>query len=252
MKENRKDIKYIKRVNIYKREMPVWLQAIIKALFIFFMIICAAVVIFNFIHIGTPVIGESMVPTLNGYENPEIIDTVYINKYAGYTNGDIIVIQNPENNSNANKYVIKRLIAKGGDKIAIVRTDNGGVSASNGTYSIQLIKKGAKAPEIIKENYLEAGISLYYSYIEFHKLLNNRNFTGGEIVNINGITYLEIHNDYIFYMGDNRSSEASSKDCLEYGPIPKNKVVGKVDIIVYGSQNHFNQILNHYVNSIFG
>ena len=252
MKEDRKEIKYIKRVNIYKREMPFWLHAIIKALFIFFMIICLAVVIFNFIHIGTPVYGESMYPTLNGYENPETVDTVYINKYAGYTNGDMIVIQNPENNSNANKYVIKRLIANGGDKIAIVRTDNGGVSATNGTYAIQLIKKGSKTPEILKENYLEANSTLYFSYIEFHKLLNKNNFSGGQIVNINGVTYLEIYEDYIFYMGDNRSSEASSKDCLEYGPIAKNKVVGKVDIIVYESKNHFNQILNHYVNAIFG
>ena len=249
MKEDKRNIKYIKRVNIYKREMPIWFQAIFKALFIFFMLICAAVVIFNFIHIGTPVVGESMAPTLNGYNDSELFDTVYINKYSGYTNGDIIVIQNPENNSNANKYVVKRLIAKGGDKISIVRTYNSG---TNATYAIQLIKKGSKTPEILKENYLEANSTLYYSYVEFQRLIGKNNLKGGQVVNVGGVLYLEIFEDYIFYMGDNRSSEASSKDCLEYGPVEKNKVVGKVDIIVYESKNHFNQILNHYVNSIFG
>ena len=251
MKEYKKEVKYIKRVNIYKRDMPIWLQAIIKALFIFFMLIIAAVVIFNFIHIGTPVIGESMVPTLNGYEDPQIVDSVYINKYSGYTNGDIIVVQNPTNN-NPNKYVIKRLIAMGGDKIAVVRTDNGGVAPSNGTYAIQLIKKGSKTPEILKENYLDSETNLYFTYLEFNELLLQKKFEGGNIVTIDGVTYLELSEDYIFYIGDNRSSKEASKDCLEYGPIPKNKVVGKVDIIVYESTNHFYQILNHYVRAIFG
>lgn len=250
--EKKKDPKYIKRVNIYRKDIPLWLHSTLKALFIAFIICCAIIAIFNFVYIGRTVEGSSMLPTLNNYDDKTISDCVYINRFASSYDGDIIVVHNPTNNSNANKYVIKRLMATGGDKIAIIRTDNGGVSASDGTYKISRIKKGSSNAELLEETYLEEDTSLYFSYLEFQSLLNKSDLVGCKIVIVNGIKYLEIDEGYIFYMGDNRSSKEASYDCLDYGPVEANKVVGRVNIIVYENKNHFSQIFSYFIHKIFG
>lgn len=240
--------KYIKRVNIYRKEIPLWLHSILKALFVTFIILCALIALFNFVYVGRKVVGTSMLPTLNS--NGE--DCVYINRFASYSNGDIIVIHNPENDSNANKYVIKRIIASAGDKIAIIRTDNGAVTASEGTYKISRIAKGVSKAEIVNEPYLSEDATLYFSYLEFQILLNSSTLEGCQIVTINGVKYLEILDNYVFYIGDNRSSKDASRDCLEYGPVQTNKIVGKVNIIVHENESHFNQVFMYFIHKIFG
>lgn len=250
--DKKKDTKYIKRVNIYRKDIPLWLHSTLKALFIAFIICCAIIAIFNFVYIGRKVDGSSMLPTLNNYEDKSISDCVYINRFATSYDGDIIVVHNPTNNSNANKYVIKRLMATSGDKIAIIRTDNGGVSASDGTYKISRIKKDSSNAELVEETYLDENTSLYFSYLEFQSLLNKPDLTGCKVVTINGIKYLEIDEGYIFYMGDNRSSKEASYDCLDYGPVEANKIVGRVNIIVYENKNHFSQIFSYFIHKIFG
>ncbi len=102
--------------------MPIWLVSIFKTLLAIFLVMCIIVTIFNFTHIGTPVLGTSMLPTLNNYEDHSKKDYVYINKFSSYSHGDIIVINNPEETDN--KSVIKRVIAMEGDKIAIVKKNN--------------------------------------------------------------------------------------------------------------------------------
>lgn len=250
--DKKKDTQYIKRVNIYRKDVPLWLHSILKALFILFIIFIALIAVFNFVYIGRVVEGYSMLPTLNNYESEDVSDCVYINRFASANRGDIIVVHNPQNNSNANKYVIKRLIATEGDKIAIVRTDNGAVSAINGTYRISIIKKGSTQAELVDEPYLEEDTSLYFTYMEFQTLINKSNLNGCKIVTVNGIKYLEINEGYIFYLGDNRSSEGASNDCMDYGPVEASKIVGRVNIIVYQNKNHFSQIFSYFIHKIFG
>ena len=231
--------------------MPAWLSAIIKSLFTVFLIFVIALMIFNIFHISAPVYGQSMSPTINNnYTNGEY-DTVYINKYGSFAKGDIIVVHNPQSELE-DKYVIKRLIAEEGDKISIVRTDDGTVPEKNGTYNLLIIKNGSNTPEIVNEYYLKEGTSLYFSYIEFNNLIEKQKIKGANYLRINGVDYLEIQNGFVFYMGDNRSSFTASKDCLEYGCVERSKVVGKANIIVYKSKNAFGQILSYYFNKLFG
>lgn len=232
--------------------MPVWLSAVIKSVFTLFILFLIAVMIFNILHINAPVYGLSMAPTLNNNYVGDEHDTVYINKYDTFKSGDIIVVHNPENDKGQDKYVIKRLIAEEGDKISISRTDNGGVSEKNGTYNIIIIRKNSNKAEVLKENYLPENTSLYYSYLEFQQLISKPNVKGANVIRINGIDYLDIHSGYVFYMGDNRSSTSASKDCLEYGCVEREKVVGKANIIVYKSTNAFSQIMNYYFKKLFG
>ena len=198
----------------------------------------------------TIVIGSSMFPTLNNYEDSKTRDFVYISRFSPYTYGDMIVVNNPEGN-NDGKSIIKRLIAKEKDKIAIVRTDTANVSEANGVYKIYLIKDGETNFEVLNETYLSKKVSLYPSYLQFQELIASGT-EGGSVKEINGIKYLEINEGYVFYMGDNRTTKSSSYDCLEYGPISKNKVVGKVDIVVYENKNHISYIFNHYIHKLFG
>lgn len=190
-----------------------------------------------------------MLPTLNDYEDSSVKDYVYISRFASFGVSDIIVINNPENENNS-KFVIKRVIATEGEKFAIIRTDSGSVSAPLGTYKIVKLVNNEIVP--LSEKYLSSNTSLYWSYIEYQDLISNDNISGCKKLKYNGITFLEIEKGYIFYMGDNRSTRNSSKDCLEYGAISLNKVVGKVSIIAYRNENHFSQIFMHYIHSIFG
>ena len=63
-------------------------------------------------------------------------DIVYINRFVDCEYGDIIVVKNPQD-AIQEKYVIKRLIAKGGDKVAVVQ--------NNDQFKLAIIKNGSPA-----------------------------------------------------------------------------------------------------------
>ena len=188
-----------------------------------------------------------MLPTLNNYNDENIKDYVYINRFASYTYQDIIVVNNPQGD-NTNKNIIKRVIALEKDKIAVIKTNSGSLI----TYKIALIKNGSDKLEILNENYLAPNTSLLPAYEEFNKLITQTNFSGGKVVDVNGTKYLEIAENHIFYLGDNRSSSSASNDCLDYGPVSKDKVVGKVDIIVKENKNHIKYIFNYFTKKLIG
>ena len=230
--------------------MPLALLAILKTLFILFIICCTVVAISNFINSGTMVVGYSMTPTLNNYEDENIHDYVYVNRFAKYTYGDLIVVNNPQDNDSG-RNVIKRVIALGNDKIAIVRTDTSSAPQEKGFYKIVLIKNGGEK-EFLQEDYIDENQSLYPAYLEFQNLIAKKNLQGAEVEKIDGISFLKIQEGYIFFMGDNRGNSGTSVDCLDYGPVLANKVVGKVNIIVYQNKNHITYIFDYYVKKIFG
>ncbi|MBO4412729.1 MAG: signal peptidase I [Clostridia bacterium] len=227
---------YIKKVNIYRKELPFWLVIVFKSIFTAFLICCFIVALFNFTHIGAPVDGDSMIPTFNNYNNGAI-DYVYISRFSGYSDFDIIVIKNPNINK---KPVIKRLIAMEGEKIAIKKSET--------TSGYKLVKLVNNEIIEIEEPYLN-DTTMSNSYAEWKELINKSEIDGAEKVVYNGTTFLEIKKGYIFYMGDNRYN---SRDCLDYGPISKDKVIGKVTIVAYENKNHFSYIFMHYVHKIFG
>ncbi len=198
-----------------------------------------------------------MLPTLNAQcydENGAKIedampDSVYINRFASYDYGNIIVVNNPTS-STTSKYVIKRLIAKGGDKVAVVPvTDE--ISELNRTYKIFLIKSGTNQTTILEEPYLAERTSLLKTYqnLQSYQIEHPEDFVSEENSIYGIINYLIIEEDEFFYLGDNRSD---STDCSKYGPVKKEKYVGRVDIIAYESTNNFSQIFLHFWHKVFG
>lgn len=178
--------------------------------------------IFNIVYIKTKVSGNSMYPTL--FE----ADRIYINQYELGKRGDIVVcnIKN-EANWTENKrgdYVIKRLIAKEGDRVRIEKTDNL-------TYSLIV------NDSIIETKVLSTEFNSYNNFVNFIK----ENKDNQELIE-NGNIVIGI--GQIFIMGDNWED---SYDCSACGPISVYSLVGRVDIVVPESQN----IVWGTINGIF-
>jgi len=103
---------------------------------IIFFAVCAVIIFFNLTHEYHTVSGDSMYPTLNGTTET---DGVFVSKIKGYGRGDILVVNKGEKDAYGQDiFVVKRLIAIGGDKITIREVD--------GYFRIILIYNGEPEP----------------------------------------------------------------------------------------------------------
>ncbi|MBE5745714.1 MAG: signal peptidase I [Clostridiales bacterium] len=192
----------------------------------FFLGLCffifVVVLFFNVTYSVAPVSGYSMLPTLNenfvaGKENSQ--DRVVLNYIAGYKKGDIIVAKKQYNDGDDYIYVIKRLIAIGGDTVEV--KPNGDVYV-NGKY--------------LEENYTTNTKSATYSKMQNLKSIKPELFTGN---------VLNVPKNYVFYLGDNR---AGSSDCSDYGPVKKGNVIARVDFVIKSGENFYLSILKQIFN----
>lgn len=235
----------IKKVNIYKKDIPPVITSILESVFVTMCICLVCIIAFSFVYIYVPVEGYSMYPTLNEDINGNK-DSIYINKFAGFSNQDIIVVKREK------KYVIKRVLATGGDKIAFVKHRiNSDEEAFY--YSVYLIKNGETEKKILNEPYILATCDKETAYQDFLNLENKYSSLVFTTVFDNSlqmnVKYLTIFEKQIFYVGDNRGS--ASEDCTDYGPVEEKNVVGRVDIIIKNSTNKFYQILKTCFQKIF-
>ena len=203
------------------------LKIIAQILGFVFLTLCAVVIFFNLTHEYHIVSGSSMVPTLNNGST----DGVFVSKIKSYSRGDIIVADKGEKDEKGNNiFVIKRLIAVGGDKIKITTIDG---------YCRVVLKIEGEQEVVLDEPYL-----LDYSVnnglnVRFEKMISDC------LLSTDEQGFLEIGQDEIFYLGDNR---LVSNDCSVYGPKKKSLVVGKVDYIAYGNTNVYWQV----IKQVFG
>lgn len=197
-------------------------------IFLFMCILLFALSIyFNVTYSVVPVNGLSMYPTLNDSSNYNSVahyDKVVLNYIKSYYVGDIIVAKRVESSTENVKYVIKRLIAVGGDK---VKVEEDGSIYVNGNLLNE--KYNINSKQITYEKF----IRLKNSNI---KVDGNEIFVNDEMV---------IPKGYVFYLGDNRSN---SYDCSNYGPVKESNVIAKVDFIIKDGESNFSSILKQ----IFG
>lgn len=188
------------------------------------------------------VTGRSMQPTLNvdvQYQY-DAQDCVIVEKNASLDYEDIIIIKNPFN-INSDNTIIKRLLAKEGDKISIIKID--------GLYHLLRIKKGYNEIEVLQEDYIRDYIEwskdafvidgsqgvtyeekFYNNYFKTTGLFYEKENISQELYNGKLVYFYEIDENEIFYMGDNR---ANSSDGRYYGPVNTDIVLGKVVKICY-------------------
>lgn len=205
-----------------------------RIIFVMLIALCAVFVFFNITHSYFVVYGPSMTPTLNVgvVDAEESKDGVFVSKIKGYSRGDIIVANKNYNVEGAKEqFVIKRVIAIGGDKIKIDEQD--------GFSRILLIKNGDSSPIFLDEPYLED----YSINMQLKDNFMAMVYSLG--LQLDEMGFLTIEENEVFYLGDNR---LNSKDCSTYGPKNKNAIVGKVDYIIYGNTNMYGQV----IQQVFG
>ena len=223
-----------------KNKIKIFFKIVSNVLFFVFVFCCSAVLIFNFVFEYHEVIGKSMAPTLNAEatSNEQSLDGVFIRKNAKIKTGDIIVAYNPI----TKKHVIKRLVGLDGDKIAIEKTSHGTQDA----YRIILWKYGTSEPVLFKLNnqeYIESSAL----YTDFYTENTNKSFEY-----INGLKFLVVPQNYLFYLGDNQSTSSSSGDSADYGCNENIYYIGKVEYIIYGKTNFVWQILKQTFGRLYG
>ncbi len=108
--------------------------------------------------------------------------------------GEVVVMRNPRNEK---QYFIKRIIGLPGEK---VKLENGRVTIIN-----------AKYPQ---------GMTLDEDYLANQGLTYEQ-----DITIVGGNKILTLRSDEYFMLGDNRGA---SSDSREWGPLPRNEMVGKV------------------------
>ena len=221
--------------------MPKWLKILSNIFFFVVTVLALVTAVLACIFIRTSVKGPSMQPLINANwsEENQVEDTVMINRLKKGERGDVIVVDRTEESDD--RYVIKRLIATGGDYVTIVPIKNES-GHETGYYHIQLIKKGETTPTVVSD-----GITNMAKTYEKFKALKSD--TNQKFKTIDGIDYLFVDEGKIFYLGDNRNI---SRDCSKYGPVDANKVVGKVVLIVPHGENVFKACFNYFKKQLFG
>lgn len=192
--------------------------------------LCGVIIFFNVTHEYHTVSGLSMVPTLN---NNDTTDGVFVNRIKQYKRGDIIVARSGEIDAKTGdeKIVVKRLIAMGGDKVAIREID--------GENRIVLIYNDADKEIVLDEPYLTDYSVNFDLKDRFYTMVKEC----GLSQDLQG--FITISGDDLFFLGDNRKV---SKDCSTYGPRNKKNIVGTVDFIAYGNTHIYWQV----IKQIFG
>lgn len=200
--------------------------------YIFFLFLTIAYIvmiltyIFNSMYIRAEVSGLSMLPTFNNYEKFHEDEVFINNRVSEFDYSDIIVI------SDDNEiFIIKRLIAKGGDELKLINLE--------GEDYYFFYRNGEKLDEYyinnredMDENY-KAGFE---------------NFANSEYDVNKDVFIFTVPDDEYFYLGDNR---ANSQDSMSNGEtVTKDKIVGRVDIILRKDDSFFMELLRNFTTMI--
>ncbi len=201
------------------------LKLVCSRIFVFICLSCCVLMLyFNLAYSIAPVSGQSMSPTLNygeSYISGELQDKVVLNYIKSYHKGDIIVAKKIYNDDSENFiYVIKRLIAVGGDSVEI--KSNGDVYVNDEKLEESYVKSTKKAST--------------YEYFVRLKASKPELFEEDKLI---------VPDGEVFYLGDNRGA---SFDCSYYGPVKSNLVIAKVDFIIKANENVFLSICKQIFN----
>lgn len=183
------------RESLYNKNGKSGLNILLNAVIVIVIFILLFEVLFTINYSGVYVVQDSMRPTLTGAVNEDTIggDYIYINKHAKPDYGDIVVVYH-----NQEGYLIKRVIAFGGDRVKLVKGQ------------LYIKYKGKLDFELVEEDYINSDY-------------NNGSLPQNTFPRDND-GYL-VQEGYFFLMGDNRNV---SRDSRELGSFPLKNLDGVV------------------------
>jgi len=214
--------------------------------FSFSLLIGVCLISFTLVFFMAAVEGTSMMTTLNA--SGANTDSVLVNKVVKPKIGDVIVIEHYENNQFKALH-IKRLIARGGDRV-------GWELGDNNNYVLRVNGEISPWQSMFYDNKKSSQYNAFYNYMTTPVAPNgsdrpNSTFNAfytpkgsstplpfkKESTTTPGKYELVLPEGWIFYMGDNRGGNGTtdydtysiSKDSTAIGPIPESRIVGVVD-----------------------
>lgn len=218
----------------YSTKKPIILK-IIDVVFVLYILLCVAYLIFSIVFIKAEVIGVSMQPTYNknlsideDYEKSVYKDIVFANRFEEGTNGDIVLVQTE------NELVIKRIIATENQKLTLQLED--------GYYYFYLTEANSTKSKKIDESYIgnnRYAMASNYEYSDFQNYYERFRNANRDLIVEEGYpnrTTILIPKGKVFILGDNRGY---SNDSSTYGVIDKNSIQGTVSFSYEYNQNFF-------------
>lgn len=199
------------------------IEAFSRWFLVFCIIMASFIFLVNVVYETAPVSGPSMENTFNRYGD-DMNDTVIINTFLKYGNGDIVVIDVTKENSSTKEFHIKRIVGMPGDIIDIVE--------KNGDYYLE------RNGEIIEEKYIKARVGMLRTYEKFQILKTVVRFKPA----FNSEGKFIVPKDEVFVLGDNR---ANSEDSSIVGSYHKDQIVGKVQYVVPHGVSIFGYIMKN-------
>lgn len=218
-----KKIDYSTTNRVFVDNETKFIETLSKWFLIFCVFVAGFVFMVNLVYETAPVDGPSMQNTLNMYGD-EMYDTVVVNIFMKYGNGDIVIIDR-SSSALTKEFHVKRIVGMPGDVLDIIEV--------NGNYFLE------RNGEIVQEKYIKSRAGMRKTYEKFQLLKRNDEFAHC----FNGSKFT-VPEDFVFVLGDNR---AESEDSSINGPYEMDDIVGKVQYVVpYGVST-----LGYIVKNIF-
>lgn len=224
-------------------------------IFVFALAFMATFYTFNIFFVPIKVVGTSMQPTINISVLSDIdqnhCDVVYYQKHLAYSHGDIIILENNNQkyvDDDSIEYLIKRIIATGGDVIKFIPYTKA-LESDKVYYNIEVTDQNGNLI-VSNEDYIKEEM-FYYSRGE--NSLGNHYYaieyeTFGEIYNnlIQGKTVsFVIPENQLFVMGDNRNN---STDSRVFGAVDISDIAGSMCFKVDYGETLFDAVLEKIKN----
>lgn len=230
--------------NIAKRRLLKVLQALVLFLILVVLFLCSINIYFNFAYQTTYVRGFSMYPTLNAQVTSQEKDgdQIYIKNQDLKVN-DIVVAHV----SWFKEGIIKRLVGCPGDEIQILEETIDDKEVYNLYVNGNLLYSKDKSTACLRDSTKSNASTFYYYNNVYLSFINNPTHANNVTTNDKGKCII-LNDDEYFLMGDNWGE---TTDSLVNGPVGRNNIVGKVELIITPQENKAGAMIKFMFNKIF-